>query len=131
MANPFDFVNAISNTKVDLIRDSDDPSRIEKEYNAWIVNKGLSYFTDTLFYANDMNMYPALGGKLQFYYLLNTIRPKKRFAKWVKKVSEDDLELVKSYYGYNNEKAKQAISILSDAQLAVIRKRQEQGGINE
>ena len=129
MTSPFDFVNAISHTKSDLIGDSDDPSRMEKEYNAWIVNKGLSYFTDTLFYANDMNMYSELDGKLQFYYLINTIRSKKRFAKWVKPVSVDDLGLVQAHYNYSYEKARQALSILSEDQLSELKSKREQGGI--
>ena len=76
-----------------------------------------------------MNMRHQLDGKLQNDYLINTIRPKKRFAKWLKKVSEDDLEVVKTYYGYNNDKARQALTILSDDQLIMIRRKQEQGGV--
>jgi hypothetical protein len=129
MSNPFDFINAITLTKKDLIRESDDSARSEKEYNAYLVNKGLSYFIDTILYSNEMNIYHQLGNKLQNDYLINTIRPKKRFAKWVKKVSADDLELVKEYYGYNNEKAHQALSILSYEQLVLIRTKQEKGGI--
>jgi hypothetical protein len=65
---------------------------------------------------------------MQFYYLINSIRPQKRYAKWVKKISEDDLELVKVHYGYNDDKARQAMSILSDDQIKLIRKSREQGG---
>lgn len=129
MSNPFDYINAITLTKKDLIRESEDSVRSEKEYNAYLVNKGLSYFIDTILYANEMNIHHQLENKLQNDYLINTIRAKKRFAKWVKKVSEDDLELVKEYYGYNNEKARQALSILSDDQLVLIRTKQEKGGI--
>jgi len=126
--SPFDYINAISHTKKDLIKTSDDPVLTEKEYNAYIINRGLSYFIDTVLYANEMNMRHQVDGKLQFDYLINTIRPKKRFAKWIKKVSEDDLEVVKTYYGYNNEKARQALTILSDDQLITIRRKLEQGG---
>ena len=128
MASPFDYINAISHSKKDLIQDSEDPVRAEKEYNAYLVNKGLSYFIDTVLFANEMNSHHHLDAKLQNDYLINTIRPKKRFAKWVKKLSEDDLELVKLYYGYNDEKARQALSILSDDQLTLIKKKQEKGG---
>ena len=128
MTSPFDYINAISHTKKDLIKDSEDPVRAEKDYNAYLVNKGLSYFIDTILFANEMNSHHHLDAKLQNDYLINTIRPKKRFAKWVKKLSEDDLELVKLYYGYNDEKARQALSILSDAQLTLIKKKQEKGG---
>lgn len=128
MTSPFDYINSISHTKKDLIKDSEDPVRAEKDYNAYLVNKGLSYFIDTILFANEMNSHHHLDAKLQNDYLINTIRPKKRFAKWVKKLSEDDLELVKLYYGYNDEKARQALSILSDAQLTLIKKKQEKGG---
>ena len=128
MTSPFDYINSISHTKKDLIKDSEDPVRAEKDYNAYLVNKGLSYFIDTILFANEMNSHHHLDAKLQNDYLINTIRPKKRFAKWVKKLSEDDLELVKLYYGYNDEKARQALSILSDDQLTLIKKKQEKGG---
>ena len=128
MTSPFDYINSISHTKKDLIKDSEDPVRAEKDYNAYLVNKGLYYFIDTILFANEMNSHHHLDAKLQNDYLINTIRPKKRFAKWVKKLSEDDLELVKLYYGYNDEKARQALSILSDDQLTLIKKKQEKGG---
>jgi len=129
MTSPFDYINAISHSKKDLIQNSEDPVRAEKDYNAYLINKGLSYFIDTVLFANEMNSHHHLDAKLQNDYLINTIRPKKRFAKWVKKLSEDDLELVKLYYGYNDEKARQALSILSDDQLTLIKKKQEKGGI--
>ena len=127
--SPFDFINAISHTKVDLIRTADDPTATEKSYNAFMVNRGLSYFPDTVLFANEMNTHRDLEAKPQFDYLINIVRPKKRFAKWVKKYSEDDLELVKQYYGYNSKKAIQALSILSADQLKIIRQKQEQGGV--
>ena len=127
-SNPFDWINSVTNTKKDLIAESDDPVLTEKQYNSYMVNKGLSYFIDTVLYANEMNRNHQLDSKLQFDYLLNTIRPKKRFAKWVKKVSEDDLEAVKDYFKYNDEKARQALSILSDDQLTMI-KEKLQGGV--
>jgi hypothetical protein len=75
-----------------------------------------------------MNSHHHLDAKLQNDYLINNIRPKKRFAKWVKKLSEDDLEVVKSYYGYSDEKARQALSILSNDQLTLIKEKQNKGG---
>lgn len=128
-SNPFDWINAVTNTKQDLIGESDDPVLTEKQYNAFMVNRGLSYFTDTILYANEMNIHHEIDSKLKFDYLLNTIRPKKRFAKWVKKVSEDDLEAVKDYFKYNDEKARQALSILSDDQLTMIKEKLQQGGV--
>ena len=129
MTSPFDYINAISHSKKDLIRDSENPERAEKEYNAFMVNRGLSYYPDTILYANEMNTKHHLDSKLQNDYLINIIRPKKRFAKWVKKVSSDDLEMVKLYYGYNDQKAQAALSILSDDQLALIKSKQNQGGV--
>lgn len=127
--SPFDFINAISHTKVNLIRTSDDKTATEKSYNAFMVNRGLSYFPDTVLFANEMNIHHDLDAKPQFDYLINIVRPKKRFAKWAKKYSEDDLDLVKQYYGYNSKKAIQALSILSADQLKIIRQKQEQGGV--
>jgi hypothetical protein len=129
MVSPFDYINAISHTKKDLIRNSEDPAHSEKDYNSYLVNKGLSYFIDTVLYANEMNNHNHLDAKLQNDYLINTIRPKRRFAKWVKKLSEGDLEVVKSYYGYNDEKARQALSILSNDQLTLIKEKQNKGGV--
>lgn len=125
--DPFEWIKAITDNKTDIIAESDDPSRTEKEYNSYIVNKGLSYFNDTALYANEMNRYHQLDSKLQFDYLLNSIRPRRRYAKWVKKVSEDDLEAVKDYFKYNTQKARTALSILSDDQLKIIKEKLQQG----
>jgi len=127
--SPFDFINDISQTKKNLIRNSEDKDRTEKEYNSYLVNKGFSYYIDTVLYANEMNYYHEIDSLLKNDYLINTIRPKKRFAKWVKKTSEDDLEVIKTYYGYNNEKARQVLSLLSSEKLNILRQEQEQGGL--
>lgn len=129
MTNPFDYINDINTGKKNIIRNSEDPVRSEKEYNAFLTNRGLSYFIDTVLYANEMNINHHLDSKLQYEYYINIIRPKKRFAKWVKSVSEDDLELIKSYYGFNTEKARQALSILSKDQIDLIKNKQEKGGV--
>jgi hypothetical protein len=101
----------------------------EKEYNAWLVNRGLSYFPDTILYANDMNMMAHIDNKLQYLYLINTIRPKKRFSKWVKKKEDGDLEAIMKCYGYNIDKAKSALSILSPDQVKTIRTKLDEGGL--
>lgn len=126
--NPFDFVNAITTTKKDLMTGTDNDELSEKSYTPFIVNKALSYFPDTIMYANEMNMHMVLDNKLQFHYLINSIRAHKRFAKWVKKSDNDDLEIVKEYYGYSNDKAIQALTLLSTNQLNLIRKQLEKGG---
>ena len=129
--NPFDFVNAINQSKKDLMTSTGNDALAEKSYVPFIVNKALSYFPDTLLYANEINQLAHIDNKLQFHYLLNSIRPAKRFSKWAKKEDSDDLELIKEYYGYNNEKAYQALSILSKDQINYIKEQLEQGGIYE
>lgn len=123
--SPFDYINAINFTKQNLFEDP----QAHKDYNAWIVNKGLSYFPDTLLYANEMNRHYGIPKEWQFSFLLNSITKKKRFSKWSKKDAiSESLRLVKEYYGYSNEKAKQALSVLSDEQLAMIEQKLYKGG---
>ena len=129
--NPFDFVNSINQTKIDMMIGTENDDLAEKSYVPFIVNKALSYFPDTLLYANEVNKLAHIDNKLQYHYLLNSIRAQKRFSKWAKKEDSDDLEVVKQYYGYSNEKAYQALSILSKDQLNYIKKQLEQGGIYE
>ena len=83
---------------------------------------------DTLAFANEMNLYSGLDKKLQYDFLINIVRPRKRFSPWGKKQKIDDLDLVKQYYGYSNEKAKQALRILSPQQLDYIRTKLNKGG---
>jgi hypothetical protein len=127
MANPFDFITAINQNK-DIIRESDNPEQMQKDYSAYMVNRGLSYFLDTLFYANEMNMLAHIDSLLQFDYLLNSIRPRKRFSKWAKRGEDSDLEAVKEYFGYGYKKAQQALSVLSTQELEQIKIRLEKGG---
>ena len=106
-----DYLNAINNTKERLM-DSDDPAW-KKKYPAFIVNKCMSYHVDTLLEANIMNGLHHLPNDMQFNFYINILRKRKRFSPWVRKEKVSDLEFVKSYYGYNNEKASQALKILS------------------
>lgn len=126
--NPFDFVNSINFTKKDIMTGTENDELAEKAYVPYIVNKSLSYFTDTLLYSNEINMLSGIDNKLQYHFLLNSIRPAKRFAKWVKKQDSNDLESVKQYYCLNNEKAEQALALLSQQQLDVIKQKLEKGG---
>lgn len=123
--SPFDFVNAIHYTKENLI--VDDWS--EKQYNPFIINKSLSFGADTVIAANEMNSRPHVEKRLQFDFLINTIRPRKRFNKWLKAEKVEDLEVVKQYYKYNTEKAQQALRILSPEQLLTIKERLNTGGL--
>ena len=122
--SPFDFINDIHHNKLNLI--VDDWS--EKQYNPFIVNTGLSYGSDTVIQANEMNSRAHLDKSLQNAFLINTIRPRKRFNKWLKSESDVFVEYVKEYYGYSNEKAKSALTILTDNQKEYIKKRLYKGG---
>lgn len=122
--NPFDYVNAICDTKQNLITDE----ASEKSYNAYMVNRSLSYHYDTVLLANEMNRRHFLDNKLQNDFLINTVRKKKRFAKWIKPISSTDLEVVKEYYGYSNEKARQVLPLLNDDHMGQLRQRIFKGG---
>ena len=127
--NPFDYINSINTSKKNLMRGSNNDTIAEKEYSSFLTNRSLSYFPDTIGYANEMNQRHHLDNLPQFEYLLNIVRPKKRFSKWVKKENDRDLSLVKEYYGYNNTKALQALSILTSDQFNSIKGNLDKGGV--
>jgi hypothetical protein len=120
-----DWLNSINQTKKNLM--NEDPSS-EKEYAPYITNRCLSGHIDCVMYANEMNKYNFLPKKLQYDFFINIIRKKKRFSPWLKQEKNKDLEVVKSYYGYSNEKAKQALRILTKTQLDFIKSKLETGG---
>ena len=122
--NPFDYVNAINYDKKDIM----DDDLKEKAYNSFLTNRSLSYFPDTVAASNVMNQYHHLDKKLQFHFLLNTVRKRKRFSKWEKPETFDDVTAVKEYYGYSNEKARSALSLLSPDQIQEIKRRIYKGG---
>lgn len=104
----------------------------EKDYAPYIVNRALSYHYDCVLYANEMNRLTHLDRNVQYDFLLNSIRGYKRpFQKWQKREDDEALEIIKEYYGYSNEKAKEALSILTDAQINEIEKRIHKGGLND
>lgn len=121
-----EYLNSINLTKENLMK-SDDPMW-EKKYYPFIINKCVAPFNDTIMLVNEMNMRHHLDTKLQYDFLLNTIRPKKRYAPWVKADKLKNLDYVKEYYGYSNEKAKQALSILNDDQITTIKNSLNKGG---
>ena len=121
-----DYLNAINHKKEDLMAGEDD--FWEKKYPAFIVNKALSAFPDCIVFANEMNLLHHLDKRLQFQFFLNSIRPKKRFSKWLRSSKIKNLEYVKEYYGYSNEKAKQALEILNNDQLEEIKTIISRGG---
>ena len=122
---PFDFLNAINQTKENLI--VDDPS--EKAYAPFIVNRGLSFFPDTILYANEMNQYHFLESKAQFLYLLNSIRPKKRYSKWLKSEKIDTVEVISQYFGYSYTKAKDVMNLFTEEQIHQMKLKLEKGGL--
>ena len=122
--NPFEYLKAINETKKDIMVDD----IAEKEYNPFIINRGLSFFKDTILYANEMNRYHHLDHRVQFDFFINIIRKKKRWSKWVKPSDIDNLELIKEYYGYSNEKTKSVLSLLSNEQIEQLKQRIYKGG---
>ena len=122
MANPFDYITSISFSKEDMMQDE----LGEKEYNAFMVNRGLSYFPDTIMYANKMNMLAHVDKKLQYQYLINSIRPRKRFSKWAKRKDDVNLQMVMEYFGYSIDKAQSALSILSPNDLDKIKQKMKE-----
>ena len=122
--NPFDFLNSINDTKKSLIVDD----LTEKQYPAFMVNRGLSYYVDTVLLANEMNRLHHIDNKLQNDFLINTVRKKKRFSKWFKADSSEAVEAIKYYYGYNNEKARQALKLMTNTQVTELIKKVSKGG---
>lgn len=124
--SPFDFVNNINYDKKDLFSDD----AIEQQYNAYIINRALSFSPDVVIYANEMNRYPHIPKAMQYEFLKQVVRKKKRFDKWVSAEKEDaDITLIKEYYNYSNEKAKQALTLLTPNDLDTIRERLNKGGM--
>ena len=122
--NPFEYLTAINDTKKDVMIDD----IAEKGYSAFMVNRGLSYFNDTVLFANEMNLNAHLDNRLQFDFLINIVRRRKRFSKWMKPETASDVEVVKEYYGYSNEKARQALTLLTPEQIIDIKKKVYKGG---
>jgi hypothetical protein len=125
---PFDFLNAITQSKENMLVGTDNDELAEKSYNAYIVNKGLSYFPDTILYSNEMNLRHLLDNKPQFLYLLNTVRPKKRYSKWFKNELVDDISVISEYFGYSIAKAKQIRNLITPDQLQTMKQKLEKGG---
>ncbi len=117
-----DWLNSINFNKEDLSEDI-------SSYSPYIINRCLSGFLDTIMYANEMNRYHHLDKDIQYSFYLNSVRKRKRFSPWLRKDKVKDLECVKEYYGYSNEKASQALKILDKTQLNFIKKRLDTGGI--
>ena len=119
-----DWLNSINFTKENLIEDPD----MISSYPPYIINRCLSGHLDTVLFANEMNRYSNLDKDMQYSFYLYTLRKKKRFSPWLKKEQVDDLDLVKKHYGYSNEKAKVALSLLTKSQIESLRHKYDMGG---
>ena len=122
--NPFEYIKSINESKKDIMVDD----IAEKGYNPFIINRNFSFFNDTVLYANEMNKYHHLEHRLQFDFFINIVRKRKRFSKWFKPEEISDLETVKEYYGYSNEKARQILTLLSTEQINELKTKVAKGG---
>jgi hypothetical protein len=127
---PFDYIKAISESKENLMVGTDNDELAEKDYEPFIVNRGLSFFPDTILYVNEMNTRASLDKIPQFLFLLNSIRPRKRYSKWLKKEKLDNVQIVSEYYGYSLAKSKEALKVLTDEQIKIMKTLLEKGGVN-
>ena len=128
MSSPFDYVNEILYGKKNLIVDA----VTEKDYNPFIVNRALSYHYDCVLFANEMNRRHFLDKKMQNSFLINTIRSRKRpFAKWVKSEKSEDIECIKKYFNYSDQKAQDALRLLSEDQIQQLKEKTEVGGLRK
>ena len=126
--NPFDFIKSASQSKKDLFKDSDYPDQTEKQYTPYIVNRGFSYFEDSILHANEMNMRAHLFNDAQYRYYLGTLRPRNRFSKWHKAEKNKDLDAIQEVYSVNRTVAKQYMKTLSKEDLKSIHNKLEKGG---
>ena len=122
-----DYIYSINQSKKNILDDDPDAA---KKYPAYVVNRCLSSFTDTVLYANEMNKNSHLPPKMQYEFFINSVKPRKRFSPWARKDSIDYLDVVKEYYGYNDDKALQALRILTKDQLDKISYLLRKGGNN-
>ena len=122
-----EYLKAVNQTKEPLM-DGDD-EEWERKYPPFIVNKCVAPFADTIMLVNEINQLPNVDKKMQFDFLLNSLRPRKRFTPWLKATKLENLEYVKEYYGYSNEKARDVLPLLSNEHLNIIRGKVQHGGI--
>ena len=122
--NPFQYIASINNTKKDLM--VDDAS--EKAYSPFMVNRGLSYFQDTVLLANEMNRASHVDHRMQYDFLRTAIRSRKRFSKWAKKTTPANIEVIKEYYGYSDAKAQSVEDLISDDDIKAMKSVLSQGG---
>ena len=125
----WDFVKDINGDKKDLITNSSNPELTEKDYIPWIINKTFSYFSDTIWYANEMNKHADLSNRMQYDYFLHSINKGNRFAEQFKKTTSDDVQLIAKYFNYNIKRAEETLRILTVEQLQEIKDKIRIGGV--
>jgi len=118
--NPFDYVNSISSNKNNLMRGSENDELSQKEYIPFVVNRALSYYTDTLLYANEMNKFSDLDNLMQYEYLFHSIRKGRRFSKWSKSKTTEELLAISKYFNVNIKRSQEYKSLLSPEQIQEI-----------
>lgn len=128
--SPFDFMEAASFSKEDLIRSNENPELIEKQYNAYIVNRGFANFDDTILHANEMNMRHHLFPAAQFDYYRGVLRKRKRFSKWHKAEKNEDLDAIQQVYSCSRTVAKLYLKALSKEDLKKVHDRLITGGVS-
>ena len=124
--NPFEFVNSITFNKNDILEQDE---LLEKEYAPFLVNRSLSYHQDCILFANEVNRRFDMQHKLQYHYLLNSIRKRKRFAQWSKPEKIDDLKVVMDYYQVSRQKGEEYLNILSKKQIGILKRKMSKGGM--
>ena len=124
--NLSDFLTSINSSKENLVEKE---PLCEKEYIPFVVNKCLSYFPDTIFYANQINVRPGLDKKMQYDYLRISVSKRKRFSKWFKEEKNDNIKLIQEYYGYSYRRAKEVLECLTDDNIRTIKDSLKTGGV--
>tara|TARA_R110000868_G_scaffold4605_4_gene28759 strand:- start:828 stop:1226 length:399 start_codon:yes stop_codon:yes gene_type:complete len=127
--NPFDYVSAVSDSKKDLMRGTENDALSERDYSPWLTNKAFSYHPDAVLHANQMNELSHLDNKLQFDYYHSVLRKRKRFSKWSKPQDDETINMICSYYTCNKQIGLSYLKILTKDQLNIIRQKQQKGGV--
>lgn len=128
MSNAFEYVSSVTHKKGNMMRDTENDELAEKAYEPFVMNRALSYYMDTLAHANEMNKSSHLDKKLQYEFLLNSIRPRKRFSKWAKPEKVAKVEIVQSYFNYSKRQAEAVVDLLTDDDFEQIKKNTFTGG---
>ena len=121
-----EYLKAINQTKEPLMDTADE--MWEKKYPAFVVNRCVYPFSDTILLVNEMNIYNGLDNKLQFHFLLNSTRARKRFTPWLKSSKINNLETIKEYFGYSDQRAKEVLEVLTDEDISYMKTKLDKGG---